>query len=801
MADEVINPYTDIEQAALPSNQSSTQTAGQSSIAALRELNTGAPGGDLVFRSDQHGIWLGAGVFADALFSVSMAGYVKGLYGEFGGFQIGADYIIDSDDNMGLSSAVTGGDDIRMWFGTSKADKANAPVRFYESGLIVIGDIGSGTYLIIDGPNNRIYTSDYSTGVRGWNIDNLGAEFANVKIRGVISASVLEKSVASVIGGELLVANSDALDEDMTAADNSTVTIKATTTFAVNDILWAKDATNEEFMRITDISSAPTYVVQRDLLDLYTANNNPVWTAGTAIMKKGSSDGVSTYDGGFLRLLGEGTHSPKFSVFKRTGIAADALTEMCVFGNLNGLLDYVTDEYGVGIGDLVNGYMSYDQTNGLRVNGGLNNQTAAVCGEDITSKDPCVIRTNDIVKQVASHDAKVLQTSAGSNYGTDTTAVIGSNNTTNNGVSYFYVKFDLSTINIPIADKAHIRLRVDSAGFTGSVGGFDVGVYEVTGADWDESTITWTNKPAIAAVSNTWDIANGDQITDDFIEEDAAEPYVFLDITTMYNAWKAGGNNYGVAIRYTTGGAEHASAVRTMTVATSEHATTAFRPTIIVSGVSSNVGKIYKASAATFTGIYGRFGFATLTKTSGQTGVLQRSGIVTGLSGLTAGKTYYVNDAGALSLTPGTIMREVGVALSSTTLDMGEEPQRIVSDRIILQCNDSSTSHNSTNSIFIPIGFKPKMIRFEGKTKAGGVGNIHTAIGTWQNGAQQTILVSNSSPIVTSGYLVYDVPSINEAATLTVTSVEDTGVLLTFTLTDDTTNDSTYIDGFLTFER
>ena len=216
MADEIINPYTDIEQASLPSSQSTTQTAGQSSIAALRELNTGAPGGDLVFRSDQHGIWLGAGVFADALFSVSMAGYVKGLYGEFGGFQIGADFIIDSDDNMGLSSAVTPGDDIRLWFGTSKADKANAPVRFYESGLIVIGDIGSGTYLIIDGPNNRIYTSDYSTGVRGWNIDNMGAEFANVKIRGIISASVLEKSVASVIGGELLVANSDALDEDMT---------------------------------------------------------------------------------------------------------------------------------------------------------------------------------------------------------------------------------------------------------------------------------------------------------------------------------------------------------------------------------------------------------------------------------------------------------------------------------------------------------------------------------------------------------------------------------------------------------
>jgi hypothetical protein len=107
---------------------------------------------------------------------------------------------------------------------------------------------------------------------------------------------------------------------------------------------------------------------------LNTVDNNPTWKAGVPVVKQGVSNGVDTFSGGWLRLIGEGTNSPYYSVFNRTGIAYNNYTEVARLGNLNGYLGYATDLYGIGIGDSTH-YLKYDPTNHLRIAGSITAST------------------------------------------------------------------------------------------------------------------------------------------------------------------------------------------------------------------------------------------------------------------------------------------------------------------------------------------------------------------------------------------------------------------------------------------
>lgn len=248
----------------------------------------------------------------------------------------------------------------------------------YDGNLVttngyVLGNlrVGSGTpHILIDGANAVIKSSDYASETTGWQISKNGdAEFNNLRSRGRISTSVFVKEEVSAVGGRLVIANADVLASAMTALDSATLTIKADSSFAVNDILHIKDGTDEEYLRVTNIASAPTYSVTRDLAGAYSSNNNPPWGAGTAIVVEGSSDGASTFSGGYLRLLGSGTNAPRYGVFKRTGVLYSDIVEYVGIGNVNGLLDYSSDDYGIVIGTLALGYLAFDPTNGLRLSG------------------------------------------------------------------------------------------------------------------------------------------------------------------------------------------------------------------------------------------------------------------------------------------------------------------------------------------------------------------------------------------------------------------------------------------------
>jgi hypothetical protein len=139
-------------------------------------------------------------------------------------------------------------------------DSANSLIRLGPT---------SGNYITLDGANLRIRSSNYSAGVSGFTIEPNLVEAENLVARALLKGATFQYDVISAIGGQLMVANSDTLDANMTASDLSTLTVKGTTTFANNDVLLVR-ATNsggiqEEWMRIYDGTNT--------LIDSYSETN------------------------------------------------------------------------------------------------------------------------------------------------------------------------------------------------------------------------------------------------------------------------------------------------------------------------------------------------------------------------------------------------------------------------------------------------------------------------------------------------------------------------------------------------
>ena len=142
----------------------------------------------------------------------------------------------------------------------------------------------------------------------------------------------------------------------------ATLIIDGDETFESGDILRIKNSTDDEWMLVTNATSAPTYTVTRDLDEQYTSNENPIWTKGTSVTNFGQSgDGV-------IYLTASETNAPYLSVVTHAGAPYDALTTRVRVGNLNGFLGESSDVYGFAAGE-TDAYMKYDPTNGLRIKG------------------------------------------------------------------------------------------------------------------------------------------------------------------------------------------------------------------------------------------------------------------------------------------------------------------------------------------------------------------------------------------------------------------------------------------------
>jgi len=104
-------------------------------------------------------------------------GEITATSGAIGGFVIGADYLRDVSNSFGLSSTVTGGNDVRFWAGSTFANRDTAPLRIYEDGSIygtnvtltgamnaTSGWIGSATALLYESEGINTGTTGYIRG-------------------------------------------------------------------------------------------------------------------------------------------------------------------------------------------------------------------------------------------------------------------------------------------------------------------------------------------------------------------------------------------------------------------------------------------------------------------------------------------------------------------------------------------------------------------------------------------------------------------------------------------------------------
>lgn len=112
-----------------------------------------------------------------------------------------------------------------------------------------------GDGIILDSSVPKIESGNYVSGSAGsgFHISEDLFETANISARGLIRTAVFQKDVISSVGGNLMVLDSDVLDEDMTALDTSTLTTKETTTFSAGDILRIKDGTDDEWLEVTNL--------------------------------------------------------------------------------------------------------------------------------------------------------------------------------------------------------------------------------------------------------------------------------------------------------------------------------------------------------------------------------------------------------------------------------------------------------------------------------------------------------------------------------------------------------------------
>lgn len=153
--------------------------------------------------------------------TLTVNGIINATSGTIGGFDIGADYIRDTANSFGLASTVTGGDDVRFWAGDTFANRATAPFRIYESGVITVGQGASYQYnnvrmisgiTALDnfffGPSGNFTMSgsgNFAAG-NGAFIDNTIGD-ANTAVGSNVLANNTTGSANIAIGGDCMAAN------------------------------------------------------------------------------------------------------------------------------------------------------------------------------------------------------------------------------------------------------------------------------------------------------------------------------------------------------------------------------------------------------------------------------------------------------------------------------------------------------------------------------------------------------------------------------------------------------------------
>ena len=205
-------------------------------------------------------------------------------------------------------------------YGTFFYDTAGVQVAKFATDSARVGNI-----LIT---KNTIQSQNFTSNFKGFRITDDGyAEFEDARIRGVLKATVFEKTSVSAVGGQLIVATASVLVEDLAVLDSSMTTEGIV--FSTNDIVLMKDGGTEEYLRILSDVSAPIYTIERDLKG--TGVN--AWNKGTTVVSTGEPGE------GYLILDATSDYSPFLDIISRTGPDWDDIEVKVRLGNLAGITD------------------------------------------------------------------------------------------------------------------------------------------------------------------------------------------------------------------------------------------------------------------------------------------------------------------------------------------------------------------------------------------------------------------------------------------------------------------------------
>jgi len=230
----------------------------------------------------------------------SITGSFTATSGSIGGFDIGADYVRDSADSMGMASTVTVGDDVRFWAGDTYANRATAPFSVTEAGVV--------------SASNITITGGSVSGVPIFNIPN----DSNTDI------SLLEKTYDMVFS---------VTDADTIAWTSGTITLSNGRTFAIDagntgnmvalSYIYLDPATSETVLQVTTTYST---AIGADKILIGTAENGSItayfipYGPGQALINGDSIGALSIVAGN----IATGTITAgKMNVSELSAIAAD----------------------------------------------------------------------------------------------------------------------------------------------------------------------------------------------------------------------------------------------------------------------------------------------------------------------------------------------------------------------------------------------------------------------------------------------------------------------------------------------
>ncbi len=233
------------------------------------------------------------------------------------------------------------------------------------------------------------------------NIGSAPLKYLSLSVGELLAETLVAQDVISTIGGRVLVAPTTVLTSD--AGTGATSIVVKHNQMANGDRVYLASAPGGvpqvEWMAITSGPSGGgpyTYSVTRNL-DGSGANQ---WYAGDAVLNTG------TTGKGFIDLYSlSGVLSgsgPTIVGNIRTGTTYNNIAARWAIGNLNELFGYVTEVYGVAMGDPSATNITIDATNGFRIRSGTTNKLVANTSGDLSLVGDLSIGTSGHIRSGAT---------------------------------------------------------------------------------------------------------------------------------------------------------------------------------------------------------------------------------------------------------------------------------------------------------------------------------------------------------------------------------------------------------------